>query len=125
MTIKRVREKRPLTEDAVSRSLCIAAVRLGLRTPQTADEVAAFEEQFASDIQTANARLPHLSKVAERAKQLRTSGIDLQPAEPVESIESRLQMAARNGGEISPEIEERMDRALAQTRRKRATGDGG
>src|SRR5688572_10346675 len=105
MTMKRVREKRPLTEDAVSRSLCIAAVRLGLRTPQTAEEVAAFEEQFASDIQAASARLQHLSKVTERAKQLRTSGIDLQPAELVESSESRLQMAARNGDEISPEIE--------------------
>ncbi len=125
MTIKRMREKRPLSEDAVSRSLRIAAVRLGLRTPQTAEEVAAFEEQFASDIQTANARLPHLSKVTERAKQLRTLGIDLQPAEPVVSSESRLQMAARNGGEISPEIEKRMNETLAQARSKRTTGDGG
>jgi hypothetical protein len=125
MTIKRMREKRPLTEDAVSRSLCIAAVRLGLRTPQTAEEVAAFEEQFAADIQTANARSPHLSKVTERARQLRTSGTDLQPAELVESSESRLQMAARNGGEVSPEIEERMNEALAQARSKRTTGDGG
>ncbi len=125
MTIKRMREKRPLTEDAVSRSLCIAGVRLGLRTPQTAEEVAAFEEQFASDLRTANARLPHLSKVTERAKQLRASGIDLQPAEPPESSDSRLQMAARSGGEISPEIEERMNEALAQARSKRTTGDGG
>lgn len=125
MTIKRMREKRPLTEDAVSRSLCIAAARLGLRTPQTAEEVAVFEEQFASEILTANARLPHLSQVTERAKQLRASGIDLQPVAPVESSESRLQMAARNGGEISPQIEERMNEALAQARSKRTTGDGG
>lgn len=124
MTVRRMREKRLLTEDVVSSGLCVSAARRGLRTPKTAEEVAAFEEQFADDIKHESARLPDLTEVAARARQLRASGINLRPMKSTDTSESRLQMAARNGVEISPVIEDRMKEALAKARSERKEGDG-
>lgn len=117
MAEKRTKQHSMLSEAEVSRGLLLEAVRRGLRLPQTPEEVAAFEEEFSEDIAEANRNVPSLESVRARAKALRSDGLTL--IQEVVEVDSALAMAARNGGEISPDVLSRMEEALEQAKRRR------
>jgi hypothetical protein len=122
MTDERIRPTPVISDDEIGSRLSILAVRRGLRIPQTAEEVAAFEQEFSDAPADAATRRRTLAEVRARAKQLRVEGVKFRSKQPVTDEESRPQMAARNGNEIAEDVAEQMEAALKSNKLK--IGDG-
>jgi hypothetical protein len=112
--------RNPHAEDAdgMSRELAAALRALGWAMPRTAAEVAAVEARLASE----QVELPESLRDADALLQRRPGRVvPFRPreADAHEAARENLARAARDGAEISPEIEERMREDREQAERER------
>ncbi len=105
-----------LIESIISARIKEIAVEHGLRLPQTQGEVALFEERYAHEIQKANLNPPPLKDILMLAKQIDASDESIVTPQSSAPVEHRYAMAARNGKEITSEIEDRMEEALRKVK---------
>jgi len=112
-----------LLEINISTRIKEIAVEHGLQLPQTQEEVALFEERYTHEIQKANINPPPLKVILALAKQIDTSDESIVTSQVGDPIEYRYAMAARNGKEITSEIEERMEEALGKVKSEKKTDE--
>lgn len=110
-------------EGNISARIKEIAVEHGLRLPQTQEEVALFEERYAHEIQKANFNRPLLKDMLAIAKQVNASDESIVITQTSTPVEHRYAMAARNGKEITSEIEGRMEEALRKVKSKKKTDE--
>lgn len=92
------------------------AVERGLRLPETAEEVALFEERFAREIALASQNPPSLKDMLTLAASINDSDELVVKPKPIESVDDRYAMAARGGKAISPATLTRLDEAIQRVK---------
>jgi len=105
-----------LIESILSARIKKIAVQHGLRLPQTQEEVSLFEERFAHEIQKASLDPPPFKDILSLAKQANAADESIVTPLICTPVEHRYAMAARNGKEITSEIEDRMEVALKKVK---------
>ncbi|MCU7919822.1 MAG: hypothetical protein KZQ95_15905 [Candidatus Thiodiazotropha sp. (ex Epidulcina cf. delphinae)] len=103
-------------ESNVSARIKEIAVQHGFRLPQSQEEVALFEETYAHLIQKANLNPPPLKEMLALANKLNRLDQSIVKHQATTPIDHRYAMAARNGQEITSEIEARMEEALRKVK---------
>jgi hypothetical protein len=94
------------------------AVELGVRTPQTVEEVKLFEKAFAIEIQTAKRSAPHLEDILKLARIIDESDSPIATPKEVKPTGYSYLMAARNGEGITPETEKILNAAIQMQKKK-------
>lgn len=112
-----------LIDDSISERIKEIAVEHGLRLPQTQEEVALFEKCYAHEIQKANLNPPPLKDILALAKHINASDESIVSSQASVPVEHRYAMAARNGKEITSEIEDRMEEALRKIKSEKKTDE--
>jgi len=112
-----------LLENTISARIKEIAVEYGLQSPLTQEEVALFEKQYASEIHKLNLTPPSLKDILSLAKTINASDKSVVIDQTSEAVDNRYAMAARNGREIKPEIEDRMEEALRKMKSEKKTDE--
>lgn len=99
----------PAGEDALGTEFHRALAPLGWRLPETEDEIAEAEEWAAEHPPNIPA---HVADPAQALSRPRPRPVPLRPVslEAEEDVEENLARAAREGGDIPAEVEERMQK---------------
>lgn len=106
-------------EGKISAKIKEIAVENGLRSPVTQEEVALFEERFAQEIQKANLNPPPIDEILALAGHIKASDKPVLTPKASAPAEHPYAMAARNGKEITSEIEDLMEEELRKVKSKK------
>lgn len=88
------------------------AVAHGAAIPTTPEEVDLFEEVFSDEIKAASRKIPSLQDTLNLAKKARSSAQSILNEVTDDDIGDKYRMAARNGTDISTDIENIMNAAI-------------